>query len=347
VCAFGFTFLLEAIFGFSLLAMAMAALLKLQKSFPYTHWSRKSMFFLLMTTGALRGVLNAVACRNVMAVKKLANLVVPPQWLSLVNLVLSVLDTQLADQTGILKWFLETTLPINAISDLIVAFADFTITSFWLDVLFHRVMRKPFAIAIQAFAGIVLVGVFGFLVRRDYRLVIDEGNYNTVYEGTLAVLSSVLILFGLLHVTVACFVLRSMYCMKSVRSVTLLQSARLRATLLVMAVTGLTSAVCLLFRGLALVGRLARIPIFFDGALSLANPVFTTIYFVVLMNIPCLAVMGAFGSLTFKFNVADDCEMHPLEELSDARDLLAAAYDQEKTLNLFVEHERSKVGTGR
>jgi hypothetical protein len=346
ICAFGYTFLLECIFGFVLFMLAGAGLLRLQLSFPFSQWSRKIMFLLLLTTGAVRGILNAVACAKIMEVGMLINLVVPVSVIPLFNALIEFLDPSLgviSDQTAILTWFLQTTLPVNAASDLLVAFVDFTITSFWLDVLYHRLTRNPSAMALQSVLATALLATFAYLLQRDYNELISNHNFNTgnVYFRSLSFLSAVLILFGLLHMYVVALVVRTMYCFESVRSIPLFQTKRLRRNMMMVAVTGLLSAGCLLFRGITLVGRLCGNYTFFQGILSLENPAFTTIYFVVLMNVPCLAVMVAFGILTFKLQIVDDKELHPLVELAEARDVLVAAYDTQKSLNLFVDDENS------
>ncbi len=316
LCNFGYTFLLESLLGIGLFLMASACLVRLHRSFPHRQHIQKVMFLMMMVVGLVRGILNAFASAKVQ------------QLTTLFNLAFST------EGQALTRWFLETTVPVNSFSDLVVAYIDFMITSFWLRVHFYKVMTP-----LVTKVGLMLLFTtatiaFSILVRQDYLAVMElEFNNGGIYFQTITFMGVLFLLFALTHFVVVGLLFRSL-CVGGFRN-----SHPLRRNVLLLGLAGLVCAVCLLFRGITLIGRVSRIDIFFTGALSFDSAVFTTVYFVVLMNVPLYLVVVTYGVMVFRWNIHEASDLHPMDELSDAawdeaRDLLGS--EANRSVNLML-----------
>ena len=276
LCSFGFSFLVEAISAGLLFLVSMFCIIRLQLAFPKSHHARKILFVLLALVGGIRAVYNAVASNKVMAL----------------SMYMDTLD--------MIPWFLKTNIPVNAVSDLLVAFVDFLLSFFWLDVMYHRVVRSRLGLMLQAVLFLASSAALAVTLEMDYTDVIDRHEYNggNAYYRSLSYLVGLLVVSGLLHITVVLLLLYSMF--RVTRDLSIFLDPKMRHHIILVAVIGFVSAVCLLVRAAVLLGRVSGAEEYVNGALSFDNPVFTTVYYVLMMNLPCIVVAIAFAVMTQK-----------------------------------------------
>ena len=295
LCSFGFSFLIEAVSAALLFLVSTVCILRLQVAFPTSHHARKILFVLLALVGGIRAIYNALASNKVMGLE---------MYLDTLNMI---------------PWFLKTNIPVNAVSDLLVAFVDFLLSFFWLDVMYHRVVRSRVGLMLQGMLFLVSSLALAFTLYLDYDDVVVKKVYNNgnAYYRSLSYLVGLLFVSGLLHIVVVVLLLFSMF--RVTRDLTIFLDPKMRHHVVLVAVIGFVSAVCLLVRATILLGRVALVQEYVSGALSFDNPTFTTVYYVLMMNLPCIVVAVAFAVMTNKL-IQD--ENRELEDNHGTRDSL-------------------------
>ncbi len=285
LCSFGFSFLIEAVSAAFLFLISFVYLIRLQLLFPASHHHRKTLFVLLALVGGVRGVYNALASHKVMQV------------------------TIFLDTINIIPWFLKTNVPVNAVSDLLVAFVDFFLSFFWLDVMYPKAMRSRVGIILQGSLFVVSATALAATLDMDYHdvVVLAEYNNGNAYYRSLSFLVGLLILSGLMHIVVVVLLLHSMF--NLTRELSVFVDLKLRYHVFLVATIGFVSAVCLTVRAAILLGRVTGVSEYVVGGLSFDNPTFTTVYYVVMMNLPCIVVAVAFALMTQKLIQDDEREL--------------------------------------
>lgn len=293
LCSFGFSFLVEAISAGCLFCIAFVFLVRLQLLFPRSHHHRKTLFVLLALVGGVRGVYNGMASVKVQQA------------------------TTFFDTIAIIPWFLKTNVPVNAVSDLLVAFVDFFLSFFWLDVMHPKAMRSRVGLVLQGSLFVVTATALAVTLSLDYHdvIILQQYNHGNAYYRSLAFLVGLLLVSGLLHIVVVCLLLHSMF--NLTRELSVFVDLKLRYHVLLVAIIGFVSAVCLTVRAAVLLGRVARVDEYVNGKLSFDNPTFTTVYYVVMMNLPCIVVAVAFALMTQKLIQDDARELEDNHTMKD------------------------------
>jgi hypothetical protein len=279
MCSFGFSFLAESITSFLLMVISLGCFIRLQTSFPHSHHARKVLFVLLVVVGVIRGVYNAVASRKIMQV------------------------SMYIDTIDMIPWFFKTNIPVNAVCDLLVAYIDFMLTFFWLDIMYHKFVRSRLGVALQISLFLASSVALACTLGLDYDEVITRREFNggNIYHRSLAFLVFLFIISGVMHIAVVGLLVWSMFRMTG--DITLFMDRKMRLNILIVATIGFVSAICLLLRAGVLIGRLSWNEFYVTGRISLDNPTFTTIYYILMMNLPCIVVALAFAILTHKLIV--------------------------------------------
>ena len=316
LCSYGFSFLAEAITSFLLLVIAVGCVVRLQVSYPHSHHPRKILFVLLAIVGLVRGIYNAMASQKVMAL----------------DMYIDTLD--------IIPWFLKTNVPVNAICDLLVAYIDFMLTFFWLDIMYHRFVRSRLGVGLQAVLFLTSSVALAITLGLDYDDVVNKHEFNdgNIFYRSVSYLVGLFFISGLMHIAVVVLLVYTMF--RVTGDITVFMDRKMRLNILIVAVIGFVSAVCLLIRAAVLLGRVTWTQRYVTGIISLDNPTFTTVYYVVMMNLPCIVVAVAFAVLTHKLITEESRER---EDNVGTRDSLIASSPVLTTASGTYGGERSST----
>jgi hypothetical protein len=239
------------------------------------HFHRKLLFFLLMSVGVVRGVFGHLGCNRIALVDRYF------------------------DTLHIMPWFFNYSIPMNMLGDLLTVYVDILLTFFWLQFVAPKWSRghwgtfTPVAFAVLS----ALVGLVTFVA--DYHEVhgLEELSNGNVYYRSVGYISALLLASSILHSVVVAMLLKQLLTQQSYLSEL---SPRMRRNIIVVGVIGFISVICGIIRGVVLLGHAVQSPAFLDGAFSFDNPAFTTAYFIVFMNIPCLVISISFFVLSWE-----------------------------------------------
>lgn len=302
-CAYGYTFILEAITGYLLSAIAMGCFIALVVR-TSRHTNRKLLFFLLFTVGVTRGLFGHLAANRI----------------GLVN--------SYYEMNHYIGWFFDWTIPLSMLGDLLMSYLDFLLTFFWLQFIAPRWSRSHWGtfVPVASVMLTLLISIVVFLTDWHQLHSDNEGNndgvnieagsdrddaYNggNIYYRSLAYISSLLLVSSVLHSIVVVRLLRDLITHQAALQEL---SPKMRQNMTAVGVIGFLSVLSGIMRGVVLLGHISRLSIFLDGQLSFDNPEFFTVYLIGFMNMPCLAICVAFFHLSWKLISSgemddDDC----------------------------------------
>lgn len=277
-CTYGYTFILEAISGYLLAALALFCFAALVYRTP-RHIHRKALFFLLFTVGVVRGLFGQLGCNRIAKV-----------------------DVYY-DISMYIDWFFDWTIPLNMLGDLLTAYVDFLLTFFWLQFVAPRWSKGHWGTFVPI-ACCTITALLGFLVFvTDYHDLHADDDYNSgnIYARSLGYISALLLFSSLLHSVV---VVKLLYDMLYHKEMVEEMSPRMRRNMVVVGVIGFISVLSGVMRGIVLLGHVSGEEIFVKGRLSFDDPTFFTVYIIGFMNAPCIAICLSFFVLSWRLIAA-------------------------------------------
>ena len=336
LCIYGHMFIELFIESLLLVFLSVYCFIRLMQLFPHgSHQHRKLLFVLMFSLGMVRGVHSAVCIAKIAPVQ------------------------HLFDEFALMNFFMDTIVPVNALGDLITAYIDFLLTYFWVTVLLRRpvgnethdadgVTRwkklKPVLGTLALGLGCFFPGLACYLADKKE---LDRGNISSgnVYHRLLLYISFLLIFSALLHSVAVGALLFKMNRISYYVALSDDTKSHFRRV----AIIGALCVVCWVFRSIILVGRVTNYTPLTTGPMSFANPMFSTMYTILLMNLPCMVVCIAFYMLSRRSFEKEAEQQHllnsaPIDVIVDGTPATSSVVSRSKNQSSELEVPKSTSG---